>query len=135
MYLALWIKKITIKYYRKGLKKGGRMRDLCKVCQKRPVAINYYKNNKAFYRSKCDHCSKGRINERPLWAQVGYKKKTECDKCGFKSKYQEQFNVYLVDGNPMNCRFSNLKTVCVNCQKILHKLNLPWKQGDLKPDF
>lgn len=111
------------------------MRNLCKNCNTRPVAINYYKNGKQFFRSKCDHCSKNRTSERPLWAKAGYKKKTECDKCGFNSKYLEQFNVYYVDGNPTNCKFSNLKSVCANCQRILHKLKLPWRQGDLKPDF
>jgi hypothetical protein len=25
--------------------------------------------------------------------------------------------------------------VCANCQRILHKLKLPWKRGDLTPDF
>lgn len=111
------------------------IRNLCKECNKRPVAINYYKNNEPFFRSKCDHCSKKRKHERPLWALQGYKKKMACDKCGFNSKYQEQFNVYYVDGNPSNCRPFNLKTVCANCQRILHKLKLPWRQGDLKPDF
>jgi hypothetical protein len=117
------------------MRKGRMLRDLCKSCEKRPVAINYYKNNKPFYRSQCDHCAKNRKKERPLWALTGYKKKTVCDKCNFTSKFQEQFNVYYVDGNPSNCRPTNLKTVSANCQCILHKLKLPWRQGDLKPDF
>jgi len=111
------------------------MRDLCRICKKRPVAINYHKGEKVFYRSKCDHCSKGRKKQRPLWAIAGYKKKSLCDKCGFTSKYIDQFDVFYIDGNPTNCRFNNLKTVCANCQRILHKLKLPWKQGDLTPDF
>jgi hypothetical protein len=102
---------------------------------KRPVAINYYKNSKPFYRSKCDHCSKERKEGIPLWEVRGYKKKSSCDRCGFSSKYKDQFNVYHVDGDQMNCRFNNLKTVCANCQRILHILGLPWKQGDLIPDF
>lgn len=111
------------------------MRNLCKICHSRPVGINYYKNEQVFYRSKCDHCSKNRKKERPLWQRAGYKKKNQCDKCGFTSKHEEQFNVYYIDGNPSNCRFNNLKTICLNCQKILYKFKLPWKQGDLKPDF
>ncbi len=111
------------------------MRDLCKICQKRPVAVNYYKEGKVFYRSKCDHCSRGRKEGIPKWARAGYKKKAACDKCGFSSKHPEQFDVYYADGNPSNCKYSNLKTVCANCQKILHKLKLPWRQGDLTPDF
>lgn len=111
------------------------MRNLCKVCQKRPVAINYHKDNRIFYRSKCDHCSKNRNEGIPLWKKAGYQKKLTCDRCGFNSKYQEQFNVFYVDGNPKNCRYTNLKSVCANCQRILHKLKLTWKQGDLVPDF
>lgn len=111
------------------------IRNLCKTCNQRPVAVNYYKEDKVYYRSKCDHCSKNRTKEKPLWAQIGYKKKLECDRCGFNSKFQEQFNVFYIDGNPSNCRPSNLKTVCANCQRILHRFKLPWRQGDLKPDF
>jgi hypothetical protein len=111
------------------------MRNLCNVCEERVVAINYYKEGRPFYRSKCDHCSKNRKNGTAAWAASGYKKKLSCDKCNFTSKYQEQFNVFHVDGNPRNSRYSNLKTVCVNCQRIMHKLKLPWKQGDLTPDF
>jgi hypothetical protein len=111
------------------------MRDLCSSCGQRPVAINYYKDSKPFYRSKCDHCAKGRGVGKPLWAVTGYKKKTTCDKCGFSSKYFDQFNVFHIDGELTNCRHTNLKTVCANCQRLLHKLKLPWKQGDLTPDF
>lgn len=111
------------------------MRDLCKICKQRPVAVNYYKEGKPFYRSKCDHCAKNRKEGIPQWKLSGYKKKNVCDKCNHTSKYEEQFNVFYVDGNPSNCRYTNLKTVCANCQRILYKLKLPWKQGDLKPDF
>ena len=111
------------------------MRDLCSQCKKRLSAINYYKDGKAFYRSKCDHCSRGRKDERPLWASTGYIKKTSCDRCGYNSKYPQQFDVFYIDGDLRNSKFSNLKTVCANCQRILVKLKLPWRQGDLLPDF
>jgi len=119
----------------KGHEKGGVMRNLCKTCGQRPVAVNYYREGKTFYRSNCDHCARGRKEGRPLWTIAGYKKKLVCDKCNHTSKYPEQFNVFYVDGDPTNCRFTNLKTVCANCQRVLHKLKLPWKQGDLRPDF
>lgn len=111
------------------------MRKLCKKCQQRPVGINYHKNEKTFYRSVCDHCARNRSEGKPKWELAGYKKKNICDRCGFTSKYSEQFNLFYIDGNVNNCRYSNLKTVCANCQRILHKLNLPWRQGDLIPDF
>lgn len=111
------------------------MRDLCRNCNSAPVAVNYIKDGKYFYRSVCDHCARGYKTRRPLWALAGYKKKLTCDRCGFTSKYSNQFDVYFVDGDLTNCRFNNLKTVCANCQRILRKLNLPWRQGDLTPDF
>lgn len=111
------------------------MRNLCKICIKRPVAVNYIKNGKTFYRTKCDHCSKNRKDGYFSWMKVGYKKKNICEKCGYTSKHTEQFNVYFIDGNLNNVSYANLKTVCANCQRILHRLKLPWRQGDLTPDF
>jgi hypothetical protein len=111
------------------------MRPLCKNCNQRPVAVNYYKEGQIFYRSKCDHCAKGRGKEMPLWQREGYKKKNVCDKCGFSSKHPEQFSVFHVDGDLTNCRYNNLKTICANCQRILHKEGAKWRQGDLTPDF
>lgn len=111
------------------------IRNLCKNCGERPVAINYKKADRVFYRKTCDHCSRNRKPGKPRWELSGYKKKTACDRCSYSSKFEEQFNVYYVDGDPNNCKFANLKTVCANCQRILHKLKLPWKRGDLRPDF
>jgi predicted HNH restriction endonuclease len=34
-----------------------------------------------------------------------------------------------------NCRPTNLKTVCANCARVLHKENVRWRQGDLVPDL
>jgi len=109
-------------------------RNICYMCNQRPVAINYYKDGQVHYRSKCDHCAKNRGTGIPLWSKSGYKLKNICERCGYTSKYSKQFNVYHIDGNLTNCRYSNLKTVCANCQRILHELNLPWKRGDLIPD-
>lgn len=111
------------------------MRNLCKICRQRPVAVNYYKEGRPYYRSKCDHCSRSREQGNPLWALAGYKKKNACDKCGFSSKHMEQFDVFHIDGNLMNNSVLNLKTVCANCQRVLHKEGVRWRQGDLRPDF
>lgn len=111
------------------------MRSLCKECGQRPVAINYYKDKKPYYRSKCDHCARGLEVGLPKWYISGYRQKDNCEKCGFKSKYKEQFNVFHIDGNLDNCRPSNLKTVCANCQRVLHKEGIRWRQGDLVPDL
>lgn len=112
------------------------MRPLCE-CGMRPAAINYYKHGRTYYRKKCEICLRhGRTGHGiPKWKLAGYEKKSTCEKCGHMSKHKEQFNVYHVDGDLNNCRFSNLKTICANCQRILQKEGKKWKQGDLTPDF
>jgi hypothetical protein len=111
------------------------MRKLCKKCQSRPVAINYRKEGRVFYRSQCDHCARGLEKSKPLWMLSGYKKRDQCDRCGFKSRHSEVFNVFYVDGDLTNNRITNLKTVCANCQRTLHQDGVRWRQGDLTPDF
>ena len=111
------------------------MRPLCKTCGEKPCAVNYHKAKKTYYRSECDSCARGATPKKPRWAQSGYKKKDHCEKCGYRSKHPEQFNVFHVDGNLDNCRPSNLKTICANCQRVLHKEGVRWKQGDLLADF
>ena len=108
------------------------MRPLCS-CGRAPVAINYYKNKKPFYRSQCGLCARG--VKLPRWQSAGYAMKTMCDKCGAKSPHIEVFNVFHVDGDLNNCRPINLKTVCANCQRVLHKEGIRWRQGDLVPDL
>ena len=115
--------------------KYNMIRPLC-ICGYRPAAINYVKNGKTYYRKKCEVCLKGGLNTGiPRWYQDGYRMKSLCDVCGFKSKHKEQFNVYHVDGNLNNSRSNNLKTVCANCQRVLAKDGFKWQQGDLQPDF
>ena len=108
------------------------MRPLC-TCGLHPVAVNYYKNNKPYYRSQCGVCIRG--VKLPRWASAGYKIKNTCDKCGFKSPHSVVFNVFHADGNLDNCRHTNLKTVCSNCQRILQREGVTWRQGDLVPDL
>ena len=113
-------------------------RKLCAACGKNPVAINYVRNNKTYYRSRCDSCirkKKGVHAPVPQWVKSGYKKKPQCERCGFKFKYKEQSCVYHIDGNLNNTSVTNLRTVCANCQIEISKSGLGWIQGDLSPDF
>ena len=111
------------------------MRPLCK-CGLRPKAINYKKDNRIYYRKLCEVCLKhGLHHQVPRWYRAGYKVKSICEKCGFKSQHKEVFNVLHIDGNLDNCSHANLKTVCANCQRVLHKEGIMWKQGDLIPDL
>ena len=113
-------------------------RELCPTCSGRPVAINCIKNGKTYYRKVCDSCS--RIGRKlkpnpPAWVKTGYRKKPQCELCGFKLKFPSQSNVYYVDGNLRNNDWHNLKTVCLNCQQELYKSKVAWKPGEILPDF
>lgn len=110
------------------------MRPLCK-CGFRPKAVNYKKNGKTFYRSRCDICAKeGLFSRIPRWRRAGYKIKNQCEKCGHRSPHPEVFRVFHIDGNLDNCRPNNLKTICCNCAQILGREGITWRQGDLVAD-
>jgi len=113
-------------------------RKICPTCNQRPCAVNYTKDGITHYRSHCDSCLKrGKDLKKPVprWQAAGYKKKPACDKCGFRARYSAQLLVYHVDGNLHNSDVKNLKTVCLNCIEEIKRSDLPWKQGDLEPDF
>lgn len=115
-------------------------RKLCPTCNfSRPVGVNRIIGDKIYYRKQCDHCLRNKKKLKPMapsWFKSGYRKKEKCEKCGFKAKYPEdQLRVFYLDGNLRNNNWSNLKTLCLNCQQEVHKMKLPWKPADLVPDF
>ena len=112
-------------------------RPICPACNQRPRAINCYKDNKPYYRSRCDTCIRKNKKIKPAiarWQSAGYKKKTVCDRCNFRSRYSAQLLVYHVDGNLHNTNVKNLKTICLNCTIEVNRADLPWRPGDLEPD-
>jgi hypothetical protein len=112
-------------------------RPLCKACNQRLCAINCYRGEKVYYRSRCENCLKRSRKIKPAdpqWARTGYKKKTMCDRCGFRARYIAQLLVFHVDGNLNNSAIKNLKTVCQNCAIEVQKTDLPWRPGDLEED-
>ena len=111
------------------------IRSMCPVCQSNLLAINYVKDGKVYYRSKCHRCQRLASTVRPHWMRSGYRKKPNCEKCGFKSKFKEQLTVYHIDGKLSNTHPTNLKTVCKNCEVDIDKSKLGWRIGDLVPDF
>ena len=115
-----------------------RMRPVCTACNQRPLAINYQKDKVVHYRSRCGVCIRKRRKiklSKPRWELAGYKKKPQCDRCGFRARYAAQLLVYHIDNNLNNCTAKNLKTICLNCVVDIKKSDLPWKPGDLEPDF
>ena len=116
-------------------------RTTCPVCGKRPVAINRYSGKTVYYRKICDCCARARAAGKilkpqpPAWVRSGYKKKPQCEVCGYRLKLDSQSNVYHIDGNSQNNQWTNLRTVCVNCQLELATKTISWKPADLVPDF
>jgi hypothetical protein len=113
-------------------------RPLCKACSQRPCAVNYYRDGVAHYRSRCESCArkrKGIKPREPRWKAAGFKKKMQCDRCAFHARYASQILVYHVDGDLNNIAVKNLKCICRNCAEELLRTELPWRPGDLEPDF
>ena len=114
------------------------MRPICPLCKQRSRAIAYHKYDRIYYRSNCSNCIRRKKKEKlqiPRWQLDGYKKKPACDRCGFRGKVSAQLLVYHVDGNLNNTGLRNLKTICLNCVEEVKRADLPWKPGDLTPDF
>ena len=111
-------------------------REICPCCKVKLVAINYYKYGKTYYRNKCCQCYKKKRKPAPAaWVRSGYKKKDKCERCSFKFKLFEQSSVFHVDGNNENVDWSNLKTVCANCDIERRQSNSQWVKSKLSPDY
>lgn len=113
------------------------MRPICKACNQRPAAVNYIKESITHYRKYCEYCIKRSRKEKPpvpKWQSAGYKKKSSCDRCGFRARYASQLLVYHIDGNQHNVKGSNLRTICLNCVEEVKRMDVPWKLGDLQVD-
>ena len=114
------------------------IRPLCVNCKSKPRAYAYKKGNKIYWRKLCDACnrkkSKKKIGGITALQRSGYRKKSKCELCGFKSRNQLQLDVLFVDGNLRNTNNTNLKTVCANCQRLSSVKRLGWKVGDLVAD-
>ena len=78
--------------------------------------------------------SKKRIGGITSLQRSGYKKRKNCELCGFKAQHTIQLNVFFVDGNLRNVKDTNLKTVCANCQRLGSVRKLGWRVGDLVAD-
>ncbi len=104
-------------------------RPICKQCKQRQCGINYKRNDKTYYRSKCDTCIRlahQRRAPKPNWTKSGYKKKMVCDKCHFRAWWSKQIIVYYVDGDLKNTQLSNLKSICLNCSVAVEKQDMHW---------
>jgi hypothetical protein len=102
----------------------------CSRCKINLRAINYKKNDRVYYRSQCDPCITLQSKEKtPRWMQLGYKKKSKCEACGFIPKFKEQITVYEKTDRVF-------KSICLNCDAVVKITNhLDIKKGDLEPDF
>lgn len=113
-------------------------RPICPKCNKQVCAINYLKNGIYHYRSICNECGKKKIRKKPRtfnWQKSGYKKKTICDLCGFRSVYPTQITVYHINGDLTDISLTNLKSICLNCIEVVKRKEVTWKRGDLQVDY
>ena len=127
--------KVPINIY--VLNGNGSQRPLCQECNSKPAAYNYRRGDKIYYRKKCDSCirkSNSSTISTPAWQRSGYTKRNSCEMCGFNAQHPYQLDVHYVDGNMSNNNTSNLKTVCANCNRLLHVKKQGWRQGDLIAD-
>ena len=111
-------------------------RNLCPICKKKLIAINYYRKGKVYYRTACTPCIHNHRKPQPLvpgWVKSGYKKHDKCDKCNFKFKSHQQSRVFYVDGDIKNNHWANLKTICLNCTIEVTKTS--WRPSPIQPDF
>ena len=117
----------------KGMGKYSMQRPICENCNSKPKAVNYYINNKIYFRKLCEQCLKGKKPNNPSWLIAGYKPKRKCEACGFTPVYRSQVTVFYVDGNLKNVNNHNPKTVCLNCYQEVVRTG--WGRGDLVPDL
>lgn len=114
-------------------------RPICTTCKENPAAINYKQGEITHFRTQCAICIRKKKNlkpQPPAWLKSGYRKKSKCDKCGFiASNVKSQMRVYHVDGNLKNTDWTNLKTICLNCQAAIQDSKTTWKPADLIADY
>lgn len=113
------------------------MRPICEICRQRPCAINYRNNCQIYYRRLCGFCiaRKKKIKPPiPRWQSGGYRKKSNCDRCGFRARYQSQLLVVNCDGDLHNNILNNLRTICLNCVEEVKRADNPWVVNDLPED-
>jgi hypothetical protein len=130
---------VVLKSLYKGLYiiNNSMKRPICSACNYNPCAINYKRNEKTYFRSRCLSCiNRGRKKKPPTprWLSKGYNKKRTCDVCSFQCKHGSQIKVHHIDGNLNNAELLNLRSVCLNCSAILQKQDSSWKPGDISPD-
>ena len=82
----------------------GTFKPICRSCDNR----RYFKN----------HPIK-KVNK--IWLSYKKYKKKVCELCGFIAIDKCQLDVHHVDGNHHNNDPNNLKTLCANCHRLIHK--------------
>ena len=92
------MRKQRIRYRNKG--------DLCIICNK----YNVRNVGNGVWGKTCEHCHK-----KPYL----HFRKTYCEECNFIPKYICQLDIHHLDGNRLNNKVINLKTLCANCHRLV----------------
>lgn len=110
----------------------------CSICGACGLAVNYRRGNKTYYRNVCNSCDRKRRKKRLLEAQLlqrsGYKKRSQCDRCGFRSKVSSQMQIVYLDSNRYNTALANLRSYCLLCIEEL-KYMPSAKQNRMPADY
>lgn len=113
------------------------IRPVCRECGRNPCAPNYWRDGVRHWRTRCAACEakrRGKTPPKAKWATGGYRKKSQCDLCGFKSKWSSQITVWHINGNLNDVALTNLRSVCLNCVEEVKRKLFTWNRGDLTPD-
>lgn len=100
--------------------------------------MNYRRGDKTYYRSVCNSCDRSVREKRNLKNQLlqrsGYKKRSQCDRCGFRAKVASQMQIVYLDSNRYNAALSNLRSYCLLCVEELKHMPAS-KQRRLPADY
>lgn len=97
---------------------------VCVCCGKNPQRKTY----KGTYKPVCRSCDRRRYRKNNSVRKFeGYRKhkKNVCELCSFIAIDRCQLDVHHVDGNHHNNDPNNLKTLCANCHRLIHKKQPP----------
>jgi len=102
------------------------------------ATLNYRKEDRIYYKKRCDPCSKKRWESPKKRKERLYKielkrrpwikyKADFCIICGFIPINPCQLDVDHINGDKKNNKLSNLQTLCANCHRLKTYNNKDWE--------
>jgi 5-methylcytosine-specific restriction endonuclease McrA len=108
-----------IKHKLSNINPSNRIGD-CLECGVVYLLYRYNRNGKITFRcGKAQRAYQRKVDDKRN-PYKRHKTKT-CSKCGFVAEDICQLDVHHKDGNHSNNALENLKTVCANCHRLIHR--------------